>query len=406
MMKRNLTLPLLAAALTLALLAVAVSCRDEQPSVLPLATASFSPGTFTVSYGEVGTPMWRQAPLVLDVTFAANRIAAIDVVSHGETLHGAGWFFRAYPAVPDQILVRQSTLDIDAFAGATLTRNAFVNAVNEAIALAGADPADLEPRISDAPLAGDLFVPGFHQITVPAGTFDIDGNPLTADTPADRVMLYSPDVDMTLRVSVGRNEFHLHNGGAFGLGQGAGGHDEGVSAGEISDDTWGGRWFGQVAVHQINDFQSTLNIDVQGPAARSAAAVVWGVERALEAAGGDPAALTPRQVPPVQVTRNPAWANPAAPFFVPGRYMVSAPGHVGDIVLTVTLDRSLVRHIEVESQNETESFWDMVWPEVRDEILRTQNLDEVDTVAGATASSRAIIEAVREALALADPGDL
>ena len=372
---------------------------------LPTATATFTPGTFTVSYGEAGTPGWRLGPLVLNVSFSENQITDIDVVSHGETLFGSGWFFRAFPAIPDQILVRQSTREIDTFAGATRTKEAFVNAVNDAIVLAGANPADLAPQFIDEPIYGDLFIPGFHEITIPAGTMDITGAPLTAATPADRIMLYNPEVNMTLRVSVGRNEFHVYEGGAFGLGQGAGGHGEPIVVNPvgIGDGTWGGWWFSQVASQQINDFQATRNIDIHTGAARSAAAVVWGVEQALIAAGGNPAALTPRQVPPVQRERNPA--APDAPFFVPGHYTVTVPGYGGDITLTVTLDRATIRRIVVDAHNEPEYLWNQVWPALRDTIYQTQNLDDVASVAGAAVTSGAIINAVREALSMADPGD-
>ena len=433
----------LAAALPVVLAVCATAAAGR---VLPTATATFTPGTFRVSYGEAGTPGWRQGPLVLDVTFAADQIADIEVVSHGETMHGSGWFFRAFPAVPDQILARQSTQDIDAFTGATVTRNAFVNAVNMAIVQAGASPADLEPRLSDAPLPGDLFVPGFHIVTVPAGAMDIDGNPLTADTPSDRVMLYSPDADMTLRVSVGRNEFHVFEGGARGLGQGGGGHGEPVvlSPVGIGGGTWGGWWFSQVAAQQINDFQATRNIDISIGATRSAAAVVWGVEQALAAAGGDPAALTPRLN--VQRRRNPDAPN--APFFVPGHYAAVGRGVGGGIALTVTFDRSLIRRITVDAHSEPEDIWDAVWPNLRDAIYRTQCVDEAAAVfwhdlrertrAGppifgafqdgdfalpaahpnrsmvdehgrvhwASRTVSAILDAVEEAIAMADPGDL
>ena len=403
-MKRKKLLGLLCAFVLPFTLALSVYAMAPQ-NVFPAATATFTPGSFTVSYGEAGTPAWRQGPLVLNVSFSENQITAINVLEHGETLHAAGWYFRAYPAVPDQILVRQSTQDIDAFTGATITRNAFVNAVNDAIIQAGANPEDLEPQYTETPLPGDLFIPGFYEITIPAASLDIYGQPLTADTPAENVMLYSSEEDMTLRVSFGRNEFHLHEGGLFGLGVWRGGHGEPllVDPTEIGDGTWGGWWFSQVAQFQINDYQATRNIDISRGATRSSAAIVWGVEQAILAAGGNPAELEPRQVPPVQIRRNPA--NPDAPFFVPGHYTVSAPGFNGDITLTVTFDRSNIRRIVAEDHSETPSFWAMVWPSLRDAIYETQNLDEVDAVTGATASSNAIISAVRQAIEMADPGD-
>ena len=399
---KRLALPL--AAIVLLFVLTACPADDAPAAIFPFATATFTPGTFTASTGEAGTPGWRQGPIVLEVTFSANQITGIEIIEHGETLHGAGWYFRAYPSVTDQILVRQSTMEIDAFTGATWTRNSFIDAVNDTIVQAGVNPEDLEPQFIEAPLDGDLFIPGFHVITVSAGTMDIYGQPLTEDTPADQVMLYS-DTDMTLRVSVARNEFHLFEGGAFGLGQGAGGHGEPIALNpvRVEDGTWGGWWFSQVANLQVNDYQATRNIDVSTGAGRTASGIIWGVEQALIAAGGNPAELTPRPVPPVQRQRNPA--VPDAPFFVPGHYTVTVPGSGGDISLTVTLDRMTIRRIVVNSHNEDEALWNQVWPGLRDTIYQMQNLDEVALTAGANEISEAVINAVREALRMADPGD-
>ena len=395
-------LGLLCAAAVAAALITACRTPPDGQGGLPRATATFAPGTYRVSYGSADDTAWRRGPLVLDVTFSANQIAGITVVEHGDSDYPAsGWWFRAYPGVPDQILVRQSTQEIDAFTGATRTRESFIGAVNQAIELAGARPEDLRPQISAEPLPGDRFVPGFHVITVPAGAMDIRGNPATADTPAGQRMLYNNDADMTLRVSFGRNDFFVHEGGGFGVGQGNGGHGESVSANQIAGGTWGGWWFRQVAHMQMNDRQSTRDIDIFTGATRSASALVWGVEQAIAAAGGDPSALAPRAVPPTLMQRQ----SETASLFVPGHYTVTVNGFGGPMTMTVTLDRTVIRRINVTQHSETDAWWSMAWPAMRDNIYRAQNLDQVDVVAGATVSSRAIINGVREAIRLADPMD-
>ena len=366
----------------------AVGDGDTAIPGLPLATATFTPGTFT-AYAL----SWNEAPLTVSVTFSENQITDITVVEHGDSVYGSGWFLRAYPGVPDQIFVQQSTQGIDAFTGATTTRDAIIEAVEDTIRQAGANPADLTPQSISAPLPGDRFIPGFHVVTVPANTMDIYGEPL-----ADGAirMLGNEEVDMTLRVSFGRNELHLHSGGARGLGQGDGGHGESVYPGEIAGGTWGGWWFRQVVNHQINDKQST-HVDIATGATSSASAIVWGVEQAMIAAGADPATITPRAVPPTQITRNPG--SPDDRFFVPGIYEVTASGFGGDMTVTVTLDRSNIRRIVVDEHNETESFWNQVWPDIRDLIYveQTTNLD-LDAFTGATVSAEAVIEAVRNAM--------
>ena len=370
---------------------------DAALAALPVATANFTPGVHTITM-----PSWQDAPMTVQVSFSENKITGVEVLEHNDSMYGSGWALRALPGVPDQILVRQSTQDIDTFTGATITRNAVIGAVEEAIAQAGALPSQLTPQFIEAPLPGDRFIPGYVEINVPANTMDIYGNPLTES--ATR-MLFSEDTDMNLRLSFGRNEFHLHSGGAFGLGQGGGGHGESVyEPDQVGGGALGGWWFRQVANHQVNDRQSTQGIDIVTGATMSASAIVWGVEQAMIAQGANPANITPITYPPTQLQRHPA-ANPTDPFFLPGIYTVIVGGWGGPMEVQVTLDRTNIRRINVIEHNETEAFWDMVWGAAADHVMRDRifyagaaNIDSVDVVTGATASSNALINAVRAAI--------
>ena len=373
------------------------SLSDAALMALPVATAVFSPGVYRAT-----VPAFQDAPMTIQVTFSIDRITDIEVLEHNESMYGSGWAFRALPSVPDQILVRQSTQYIDAFTGATITRDAVITAVEETIIQAGADPSSLTPQFIGTPLPGDRFIPGFIEITVPANTMDIFGNPLTEDALR---MLYSEDTDMNLRLSFGRNEFHLHSGGAFGLGQGGGGHGESVyGPGEIGGGALGGWWFRQVVNHQVNDRQSTQNIDIATGATMSAAAIIWGVEQAMITQGADPAEIVPLAQPLSRFNRHPD-ADSLDPFFIPGIYTATSTGWGGPMEVRVTLDRTNIRRIEVLEHNETESFWDMVWGAPAGHIIRDSifeagpaNLNDVDVVTGATLSSNAIIDAVRSAM--------
>ena len=363
---------------------------------LPLATATFTPGTQTVS-----VPGWNESTMTVDVTFSENQILDVVLVDHHESTYGSGWAFRALPGVPDQIVVRQSTNDIDTFTGATSTRNSVIAAVEEAITLAGASPADLVPQTVDAPIPGDNFIPGFVEITVPANTMNQDGNPLAE---GDARMLHSEDTDMNLRVSFGRNEFHIHSGGASTLGQGADAHGESIyEAGEIGGGTWGGWFFRQTAVHNFNDRQTTQGIDIATGATESASGIRWGLEQAITQQGGNPASLVARTTPRTQIQRNPS-GEPTDPFFEPGVYTVTVEGRNGPMTVAVTFDRTTIRRIVVVEHTETPEYFDTVWGASADNILRDAiyqaqfaGLDDVDTVSGATLSSSAIIEAVRQA---------
>jgi uncharacterized protein with FMN-binding domain len=131
------------------------------------------------------------APIVLDVTFTPHRIADIRLVSHAETFGmttgtngGVSYMQMVYPSLTDQAIWHQSTLNIDAFTHATVTRNAFVRGINDAIIEAGGNPAALVPQNQNAtsPPAGARFIPGQVNVYVPAGRYVImDRNALALD---------------------------------------------------------------------------------------------------------------------------------------------------------------------------------------------------------------------------------
>ena len=70
----------------------------------------------------------------------------------------------------------------------------------------------------------------------------------------------------------------------------------------------------------------------------------------------------------------------------------------GEIKVKVTMDGDKIAKIEVLSNNETPVFFEKVNPSLLDAMVAA-NSTEVDTVAGATCSSKGLIEAVNNALA-------
>ena len=70
----------------------------------------------------------------------------------------------------------------------------------------------------------------------------------------------------------------------------------------------------------------------------------------------------------------------------------------GEIKVKVTMDGDKIAKIEVLSNNETPAFFSKVDPALTDAIVAANGTAGVDTVAGATCSSKGIIEAVNDAL--------
>ncbi len=91
--------------------------------------------------------------------------------------------------------------------------------------------------------------------------------------------------------------------------------------------------------------------------------------------------------------------------FEPGSYTGGAPGiHGEDVVVSVTVDRSSIKEIEIVENHETPGVSDVAFERIPQAVIDGQTLN-VDTVSGATYSSNAIIGAIEEALAAAG-GDI
>ena len=72
-------------------------------------------------------------PVKVKVTMDGDKIAKIDVLSHGET---AGISDAAFSTIPEAIIAAQST-EVDAAAGATVSSKAIMAAVNDALSKVG-----------------------------------------------------------------------------------------------------------------------------------------------------------------------------------------------------------------------------------------------------------------------------
>lgn len=80
-----------------------------------------------------------------------------------------------------------------------------------------------------------------------------------------------------------------------------------------------------------------------------------------------------------------------------GEYRGEGQGYKGPISVNVTIARGKINAIVVTEQTDTADIADRAVNEVPNRIIQKQST-EVDVVAGATATSRGIIEAVNSAL--------
>jgi len=109
---------------------------------------AYTPGTYTAESRGM-------QPMTISVELSEDAIVSIDIVEHAET-YGIGTGMPTSPmeTIPAWIIENQS-LACDAVSGATLTSNAIVNAVADAVAQAGGDAEALKAKAVEKPAPQD-----------------------------------------------------------------------------------------------------------------------------------------------------------------------------------------------------------------------------------------------------------
>ena len=157
-MKRTLSL-LMAFVMVLGLAACGGNTAQETTAAATAASEEagiYTPGTYT------GTAAGKNGDVRVEVTFSANAIDSVKVVEHSET---AGISDGAIENIPAAIVENQS-LAVDTVSGATITSDAILKAVADAVAQAGGDVEALKNAAAPAgekeakELSADVIVVG------------------------------------------------------------------------------------------------------------------------------------------------------------------------------------------------------------------------------------------------------
>ncbi len=120
---------------------------DKASGVETSATNSYTSGTYTAS------AQGHNATVTLDVTFSETEITDITVTQSYES---PGVSDRALSDIPQEIIEHQ-TLNVDVISGSTVSSNAILSAVKDAVKQAGGDPNNLSTPIEkEVPETTDL----------------------------------------------------------------------------------------------------------------------------------------------------------------------------------------------------------------------------------------------------------
>jgi|GEM_PF-893347 len=346
----------------------------------------------------------------LEVFINEEEIVEITVLEQSET---AGLGDDAIDDVIAQIIEANST-DVDVFTGATISSNAVISAVNDALAQAGLVSGDvynvvaqgyggdivLDVIINDGEIVainivehseteglGDEAMEEIIGKILDAQSVDVDT--VTGATVSSEAVISGVTQaleDAGIELGGGDHEQQ----GVLGTGSGYGGSivlDVVVEDGEIVEiyvveqsETPG---FGDEAIEEmiekIKAAQST-DVDIVSGATASSNGTIEAVEDALENVDGSEAEA-----------------------YEPVGYVGRALGFYesSEIVLDVIIEDGEIVEIVVMEEDETPGIGDSAINVIIERIIENQSTD-VDVQTGATVSSRATMEAVEMALAKAD----
>ena len=143
-----------------AVIAALQKCLDEAAGVAAW-DGTYTPGTYTA------TAKGKIADITVEVTFTESAIADVKVVAHNETL-GLGYGVSTAPIdMFPGLIVENQTLAVDTVTNATVTGNAILAAVADAVNQAGGDAEVL--KVAEAKVAGEEIVYDVEVVVVGAG---------------------------------------------------------------------------------------------------------------------------------------------------------------------------------------------------------------------------------------------
>lgn len=162
----------------------------------------------------------------------------------------------------------------------------------------------------------------------------------------------------------------------------------------------------QGVISRIISSQSP-NVDAVSGATYSSNGIISAVQNALSQAipSGNQATATPTPTPSPKPTRKPVpTPKPGEEQkYKDGTYTGTGKGYSGTVTLTATIKKGVIKSLEVE-HTDTPMFFKKAWDVLEEEIIQNQSVEGIDTVSGATYSSKGILNAMKDILKQAAQG--
>lgn len=159
------------------------------------------------------------------------------------------------------------------------------------------------------------------------------------------------------------------------------------------------------------------NVDAVSGATYSSNGIIQAVQNALSQAmpSGSQAETTP--IPEATPTPGPTPTSTPEPTKAPvptpkpeeeqlykdGTYTGTGKGYSGTVILTAKIKKGVITSLDV-THTDTPMFFDKAWGVLENEIIQNQTTEGIDTVSGATFSSKGILSAMKDILKQAKKG--
>lgn len=323
-------------------------------------------GTFDLEDGVYkGTGTGYAGDITVSVLIKDKQIVSIDILSSSDD---AAFFTRA-KAVIDKIIEGQM-LDVDTVSGATFSSRGIISAVKNA-------------------LTGEKDTSETGQAQ--SGRTGAAAGSSTSVAQVEDVAAYK-------------------DGTYYGSGTGFGGPLKvmvEISGGKIAsiqivENSDGSDYISKAAslIDSIITTQST-NVDTVSGATYSSVGIIQAVRDALgQAAVNGTSDSTQNNNNNSSSDDDSSTVTGTVPY-KEGIYYGTAEGYSGDVSVAVVIQEKTIKAILITESSDDEAFFNRAMDVVK-KVIRTQKTDDVDTVSGATYSSKGLLNAIKNALKQAE----
>ena len=346
-----------------------VASEDKEPKTTSsekVEKKSTAKGSFDLADGVYkGTGTGYAGDITVSVQIKDKQIVAIDILSSSDD---AAFFNRA-KAVIDRIIEGQ-TLDVDTVSGATYSSNGIISAVKNALT-----------GEKDSGETGQSKSGG----TAAAGS--------------------------STSVAQVEDASSYKDGTYYGTGTGFGGTlkvQVDISGGKIAaiqilENNDGSEYIFKASsiINAIISSQST-NVDTVSGATYSSVGIIQAVRDALSQAAVSSTDSSNQSSNTSQSDKNDSTTDTITGTipYKEGIYYGTAEGYSGDVSVAVVIQEHTLKAILVTDNSDDEAFFNRAMDVVKN-VMKKQNTD-VDTVSGATYSSKGLLNAIENALKQAE----